>query len=183
MKKLNKIILMSLVVLFVMPMFNSCRKGENDPGISFRSRDGRLMQEWKLIKVEGSEQYQDWENNVVILTYSYDGSIYTVSGGGQSSSMTGSFEIEFQELGKVYIKETLSGQGVTDVYSGTGTWQWLDSDKSQNYLLTNGGQMFGGGLYYVDRLAKKEMVLKQSYDENDNGDIAKGEFTYIFEPK
>lgn len=182
MKKLNKILLMSLVVLFAMPMLNSCRKGENDPGISFRSRESRLMQEWKLVKVQGTEQYPGFEGTV-ILTYSYDGSIYTISGSGQSGSMTGTFEIEFQEHGNVFIRETLTAEGSTDVYSGTGTWQWLDSDKSQNYLWTDGGEMFRSGLYYIDRLANSELILKQSYDENDNGDIYKSEFTYTFEPK
>lgn len=171
-----------MAALLVMPMLNSCRKGENDPGISFRSRESRLMQHWQLVKVEGTEQYV-FDGQTLTFIYSYDGSIYTISGSGQSGSMMGTFDIEFLEHGKVNINETLTADGATNVYKGTGTWQWLDSDKSQNYLFVDGATMFGGGILYIDRLANKELVLKESYEENDDGDMAKVEFTYTFEPK
>ncbi|MDD3876144.1 MAG: hypothetical protein PHT69_05955 [Bacteroidales bacterium] len=185
MKKINNILAFALVVIFALPMLSSCgKKGEGDPGLSFKSRESRLMRAWKLTKIEGTEQYQDFNNNTVILTYSYDGTIYTMSGGGQSVSGTGTFEVEYLEYGNLTVNETFTANGNTDVYSATGTWQWLGSDGEQNYLLTDGGNnIFNGGLYYIYRLASKELILKQSYNQNDNGDVSKGDYTYTFEAK
>jgi hypothetical protein len=48
---MKKVFLVMLAALIVIPAFQSCKKGENDPAISFRSRDARLIGNWKLVKV------------------------------------------------------------------------------------------------------------------------------------
>ncbi|HOU97507.1 MAG TPA: hypothetical protein PLP65_01545 [Bacteroidales bacterium] len=39
-----------LAILTIGLIFNSCRKGEDDPFVSFRSRDQRLIGKWKLVE-------------------------------------------------------------------------------------------------------------------------------------
>lgn len=53
-----------LVVFAGLIGLNSCRKGEDDPFISFRSREARLTGEWKLNS--GSINYSDTSGNETI---------------------------------------------------------------------------------------------------------------------
>ncbi|MCX6258424.1 MAG: hypothetical protein NTW49_11095 [Bacteroidia bacterium] len=46
--KTKRIIVFSLGLLLVIPLFNGCRRGANDPWISFRSRNSRLSAVWSL---------------------------------------------------------------------------------------------------------------------------------------
>lgn len=49
MKKFSKLFGLALLsASFLMPTLNSCKTGENDPGISLRSRDSRLSATWSL---------------------------------------------------------------------------------------------------------------------------------------
>lgn len=45
MKKLKQLFLISIIIVFAFP---SCKKGENDPFLSLRSRKARLTGEWEL---------------------------------------------------------------------------------------------------------------------------------------
>jgi len=51
MKKIQKSVLMLLAVAFIMP---ACKKGENDPAISLRSRKARVEGEWTVSKMEST---------------------------------------------------------------------------------------------------------------------------------
>jgi hypothetical protein len=45
MKNLSKAVLAALVVA---SSFTACKKGDEDPGFTLKSRKGRLSQEWKV---------------------------------------------------------------------------------------------------------------------------------------
>lgn len=51
MKKIQKSVLVLLAIAFVMP---ACKKGENDPTISLRSRKARVAGEWKVSSMEAT---------------------------------------------------------------------------------------------------------------------------------
>ena len=52
MKKSKKLLIIALGVVIISPLFQSCKKGEEDPFISLRSRDKRITGTWKLNKIE-----------------------------------------------------------------------------------------------------------------------------------
>lgn len=64
----NTLLLLTLVFLF-----SECKKGEEDPSISLRTRKNRLTGEWRLLK--GSASYTtDGHNN----SYTFDGSNFVL---------------------------------------------------------------------------------------------------------
>lgn len=68
MKNFNKSIILICMISFLIPVLNSCtKKGDEDPGLSFRSRKSRLTGEWEL--KSGSEQSTTGVGNSII-TYS-----------------------------------------------------------------------------------------------------------------
>ncbi len=48
MKTLQKTLLMVAIAAMLMPLLESCKKGKEDPGISFRSRNARVTGTWTL---------------------------------------------------------------------------------------------------------------------------------------
>ncbi|HBS85416.1 MAG: hypothetical protein A2W91_16540 [Bacteroidetes bacterium GWF2_38_335] len=56
---MKKILTYILVAMIIAPVLNSCKKGEDDPFLSLKSRDGRLEGEWVLKSVEGTQTGTD----------------------------------------------------------------------------------------------------------------------------
>ncbi len=53
---MKKTTILVLMVATIATTFNSCKKGEDDPFLSLRSRDGRLMREWVLDKYDNTQK-------------------------------------------------------------------------------------------------------------------------------
>lgn len=177
MKKVKFAVLMLLLAVFVLP---ACKKGENDPFITLKSRDARITAIWKLTGINYTETQVS--GSTITQTATYDGttfiSTHSVYG---SSTATGTYETEILKDGTLTWDETYTFGGSTDVQSSTGTWQWLDSDKNKSVLILDGGDhFFTGGTWIIDRLAGKELILKGSGNSNDNGDTDTWEVTYTF---
>ena len=56
MKKIALIALISSLILG----FDSCKKGEDDPFLSLKTRNGRMTGKWKLVKAESENVYSDF---------------------------------------------------------------------------------------------------------------------------
>jgi hypothetical protein len=78
---MKRVLLVLLVAIFAIPTFQSCKKGDNDPSISLRSRKARLVGEWKLSA--GSIVVNNASN---IYNYTYNGSTVVESGTANSST-------------------------------------------------------------------------------------------------
>ena len=183
MKKVNKIFALLMLVILVSPAFNSCKKGENDPAISLKSRDGRLAQTWKLTGIEGTI-VSTYGGDAVTTTYAFDGSIFSqTSTPGGTSTATGTYEMIIEKNGNMSFAETLTpSNGTADIATGEGHWQWIDSDKNKSFLIIDGGSnIFSGGLLYVDRLAGSELVLKETTKNTTNSNTSSTDLTYTFE--
>ena len=76
---MKKVILFLLAVILTGIGFYGCKKGPNDPTISFKSRKSRVTGDWKL--TSGSETYA---NGSTIETRNDDGDNQTVSDGSSS---------------------------------------------------------------------------------------------------
>jgi hypothetical protein len=181
MKKLFSIL---MIAALVTPLFQSCKKGANDPAISFKSRDARITAKWKLTKIDASDiTVTSGVTNSVIN--SYDGTtLTTTSTSSGSETSTGTYEMEIDKMGVMSWNETYTatGSSTPDVRSGTGTWEWLDSDKNKSVVdLVGGAHFFSNGLYNIDRLATKELVVFQSGNENNNGDTRTWNYKFTFE--
>lgn len=98
---MKKLLISALILMLVVP-FSGCKKGEEDPGISLRSRDSRVEGTWKLSKIESTETEvdktstsTDTEITTTTITIAYDGTDITTttlvkdeSGGTTESNIT-----------------------------------------------------------------------------------------------
>ena len=180
---MKRLLLILLVAAFSIPTFQSCKKGANDPAISFKSRDARLTATWKLTKIASTSTYYSGSNQI-IRTLAYDGTTITETVTGYpTTTASGTYEMTIEKNGVMSWQETYaSAGGSVDVQTSTGRWEWLNTDKNKTVVLLDGGyNIFEGGICVIDRLATKELVIRDEGNSNDNGDLETWDITYTFE--
>lgn len=156
---------LSFLFLFVL-IFSACKKGENDPFLSLKSRDARIQGTWVLKESTHTEQ----NNNIISSSYSetYNGSVMTVVETGEVTySVSYSSEITISKGGDYKKTTVVSG----DTYTNEGSWWWLTDNKKKTRLSMDDDY----NSYEIDRLTNKELVLK--YDVSDKESYADGSFS------
>lgn len=201
--KKAKFIYIILVGIMALPFISGCKKGDQDPFLSLRSRDGRLIKEWKLVKVEGTEISKDSYISPTITTiYSFDGTTFqctettTINSTPTITKTTGLYTLEIKEDGTLSINETITTSGIsstTTALTSKGTWVWATGNKKKDHLLLSfnlsyiNRNYFDGGLVYVSRLSSNELVLNSSSAESNATGVSSSsnssDFTYTFEKK
>lgn len=114
---MKKFFAILMVVVFAIPMLNSCKKGENDPAISLKSRSGRLKGVWTL--TSGTETST---SGTTTYTATYTGSLVTYTYTGGSSSVAHTESIEFVK-DNTFKSTTMDD---TDLETCEGFWAFMD---------------------------------------------------------
>jgi hypothetical protein len=167
-------------------VFAGCIKGEDDPSISFRTRDNRVTGHWKLSKWDGvNEIFKD--NDWTRETFTFDGSklTYYISGnfpvwGIGSGPMI--FEIEIKKDGYMWQNFKLNNTP----YESNGYWRWSNNNRKKTmieleefYLNPLGNRK----ILDIRKLSHKELILTTDHTEDyidDNGNQVKGTYRHTF---
>ncbi|PCI19284.1 hypothetical protein COB64_03905 [Candidatus Wolfebacteria bacterium] len=191
------IILLGVLVISSITPF-SCKKGENDPFFSIRTRKARITGEWTL--ESGKINIQQNTDSTFALSF---------TGSTMSVNLNGSHYQDYKYSRKLIIDKdgTFS---MTDVYSGAGSdylqgiWYFAgknkememknkeglilgftDVDAYSGYVLSHHSYV-ADVAFSIDRLSHKKMVLKSEFayiDDNDNTIIQTETLTYSKEEK
>lgn len=115
-------------------VFTGCKKGENDPALSLLSRKARLSGSWELSSANYTNNYDG-----DITTYSYDGTLMTITGNGNTDVKNWSEKITINKDGSFTSTETRDYQyyDYNDFEWKTGTyieaiegiWFFVDGNK------------------------------------------------------
>ncbi|MBN4062116.1 hypothetical protein JYU20_02840 [Bacteroidales bacterium AH-315-I05] len=185
MKTLKNTLGAILIVAFVMPVFESCKKGEEDSFLSLKSRDSRITGTWTLKNMEYDYTYtttSPWGSSSQGTTKEYDGeemTITTVSNYVGSASTTisvseyetytisiwkdGTYEMNTTEIPKFYSYDgtvtTITGEEETS--KTTGRWWWVDSKKNKTHLAMDDDYYAP----YLLKLSNKEMIWQWVWDD------------------
>jgi hypothetical protein len=197
---MKKVFLMFMIAAFAMSAFVSCKKGANDPSVSLNSRNSRLMGDWKLTAMAGTNV---WHCTVTdsnyTTTYAYNGTTYTrttipytaheIANHYVNVTATYSFDMTIGKDGAFSTNEVYSQNGApsSEVWTYNGYWYWDGNDNDKIAVNLPGAMYYIAGSYSghyeIDRLASKELIL--TYIENyvDNG-VSEGiNLKYTFEAK
>jgi hypothetical protein len=195
-------------IIFGTMSFVSCKKGENDPALSLKSRTSRLVGTWNLVSGQETKVDYDFGNQETFTsTTVYNESSYTettafqdVSGTTTSAPQTISYTLEysFEKDGAFSLTQIEDGNSDID----KGFWYWGGKSKTQDLKKketvviaiteTNDGQIdtYGGtavsadGSFQLDRLTGKELSLIVDIQNTyNNGDTYTKSSTLNFEKK
>jgi len=165
---MKKLLLITAIISTIVAISMSCRKGSNDPFLSLRSRDTRLIGIWKIKDIVN--------DSIVLKTTSINATSspihYTT---GYADSLKHSTR-GVDEFDSVYYETLIINEDGT--YSDTiksrkyvknvaatkfservvcNSWYWLDEKKNKEGIM-----LIGYGIFSVDRLAWKELVFKST---------------------
>jgi hypothetical protein len=184
MKKLAKITLVVLALVITMPIINSCKKGENDPFLSLKSRTARLVGEWNM--TSGSQVMTD-NNGTETITFN-NGS-FTWTDGTNTSTGTYVFDMTIEKAGTFTMNQSFTQSGVTWSNAVEGVWYFLGKNKEndvknkecvafQATKTTTTG--FGSTdffnetgadpmVFIIDQLKNKEIIITRDYTYSETG--------------
>ncbi len=207
MKKLLTII---IVIALTAPFFTACKKGENDPGLSIKSRTSRLTGEWELTEMERTSTSTYSGTSSTSIT-TFNGSNMTSTSGSYTSTSIYSETIEIMKDGtyKSNTNQTYTESGNIYTNSSEGTWAWVSGNKEDEYknkericfttTSSTSTSSYGGSsstsifsadgdnndLYVmkIDELSSKTLVFTREYNDNDDGDTYTVSETSTYEKK
>ncbi len=151
--------LKSSIFLILLLSLLACKKGEDDPFISFRSRDARLIGEWQLVESSSSSNG----------TYAkvFDGTfMHFYTDGELTDQYTYSLSYLFDKTGAFTSVEISNGSAI----SGSSNWAWMNNAKRKSGIVLSNGHF-----YYIKRLSSKELVLYCDVADYDDADT---EYTF-----
>ena len=142
---MKKLFILSLAAIALMANLSSCKKGENDPFLSLKSRKARVVGEWTVTKEEGKSQdiSKISFGGVTVTTTTnetsaYNGTLYTSSsvttssagGSPQNSSNSDAYtqSFTFEKDGTFSMETVYTGQNYTEKMEGT--WAFVGKSKT-----------------------------------------------------
>lgn len=155
------------IVILLGISLQSCKKGENDPFLSLKTRDSRITGSWELISMERNSQSSETYNGTTtsysnsatlkdgVITYIYGTDVNTYLYSEKLSILKGG-----EYTNEVTL--TLLDQTESDTDSESGRWYWMDNKKKKTGISIDGSE------WVVDRLTDKELVLKNQYENSDS---------------
>jgi hypothetical protein len=161
-----------LALLFTTAFVSSCKRGEEDPFFSLRSRDKRVMGEWVVSTIESRQELNSSSNSNVtntIIEMKYSGDNMVVDTSITTNTTTYKRTLTSKEYSSTlnimeggvlegvekFSDETVTGTGITGATTNIqsiknsikGYWKWGHDDKNKGTLtLSTGGtgMAFGG---------------------------------------
>ncbi|MES2679265.1 MAG: hypothetical protein V4635_05240 [Bacteroidota bacterium] len=181
------IIKISIALLIIQLLFSGCKKGEDDPLISFRTRKARVVGNWTMKegKIYSSNTLGDITtiSNTQIHENTYDGETEQFNAGVSvgTSTFTGTRHTTFKfERNGNFKSEQTFGTGTTIL---TGTWNFTNGvgkhKNKEQIVITklsvnyNGSSSASAGnkpyyTYNIKELRNKKIVLVAESSENQN---------------
>lgn len=180
---------------------SSCKKGENDPFLSMRTRKARIAGEWKLSNLAGTDKDVNPGISTTHTTVtSYDGTTktqvdsYQTANSSTSSTSTNAYSVTLTIKKDGTYQQTLTENGATSTTEGT--WIFLRKSKKNDLkskeavMLTETSTSSGGTtttssdldgmVYTIDELKNKEMILKYEWSQSSGGNTLSSDQTLTF---
>lgn len=111
-----------LLTFFFILLNSSCKKGEDDPAISFMSRKARLTGNWKLKSGELHLTKKSANGHLKVYNYVFEPGKCTIDSSSSAVLFNGNFDLSlsFDKKGKMNFSQTID----TDNFSSSGTWDF-----------------------------------------------------------
>ena len=134
MKTFRRLLVVVLAAMIMIPIFNACKKGAEDPSFSFYSRKHRLCQDWGFSFYKRVEQTNNNSNS-----FEFDGSSLITSYSNYRYVSHATMKITFNKDGGYLWDQYVSTDTSTYSFKEEGSWYFSgggkDSDTKYKELL------------------------------------------------
>ena len=177
----NKMLRLGMVLLLSSVVFSACKKYEEGPGLSLKSKNARLTGEWELTEysytrtTEEGTTTRKFEGSLMMFTgKEYNGWDYVDT----TYSYPYSMKLTIEKEGTYEWYEIEDGE----IDEWTAYWSWMDGKSGKELLLLS-----DDGTFKINKLKNKELILVNDYSYsgtyNGNLDFSETERTWTFEKK
>ncbi|NBV14389.1 MAG: hypothetical protein EBS07_10025 [Sphingobacteriia bacterium] len=171
---------------------SGCKRGEDDPMFSLKSRDKRLLGAWKITNITAVRDISINDNSNVINTLMevrFDGEETKLDSTVVTNSATYkrtytykgvSYTLNFEKFGILEVVQTqadyrYSGTNITGELQQIQTlknsiqtyWGWGQDDKDKSNLTIGLNIYDFGPTYKIRQLKSKEIILESIYNDKD----------------
>lgn len=193
---MKKVLFAMAAVTIAAVVFDSCKKGEEDPFLSLHSRKGRLVGEWKLNS--GTETFTSGGSTT---TTTYTETQKTETAGSTSVTTGYTATVKIEKDGSFTWTEVETVGSVSTTTTNEGTWNWVGrvgEAKNKEYVVftvtkvtqssgstTSTNSCTGADCFTVTwrlkMLKNKELVANIDGTSTDSGgtDTTTGEMKYV----
>lgn len=169
----RNILALPILLSTVLIVFSGCKRGEEDPWLTFHTRDARMTQPWVLTGLQGT-RVETTGGTTINTEYTFDGTGLYITTDGVTKSYTYTFKMDVRDNGEVFSEETRDDLETGDFVSKssrTGFWYWGNDDKNKTsvYLeLTGLPNELNSTInnYDIPRLAWNDMTLDVATSDN-----------------
>lgn len=147
----------------------SCKKGKDDPWLSFRSRDNRLMGKWEITFSERKRTMHWGPNDLRIELETFNNgqlkwkSIYNDTFTEEFSKYYYKTMLEIKDNGVfIYIEKPYIENVLDSTEYNVGTWVWGNTNKTKSCVSFGFDQntsVFYSNFYRIDKLSNNELKL------------------------
>jgi len=127
MKNAKRFLIIIVCGMLLIPVFNSCKVGDEDASFTFYSRKYRLCQDWSFSYYKHTVQHND-----TIVSVEYDGSSYIHIFGTQKYISNATMTISFKKNGTYDWEEHISNDTSVYSYKETGYWYFTGGGKDSD---------------------------------------------------
>jgi hypothetical protein len=169
--------LLILIALILMPI-SACKKGSDDPAISFRSRNQRLIGKWKIVECNISETEFvmlpggfSCDTSITTTTFKDNKAIRSISWRNNPATII-PFEafanIEFKSDGTLNYTEGSHLTVYWVEHAVSGFWSWQNTAKRKYTIEISAfndkglGDVFVEGIFKIKQLSYDQITLESS---------------------
>lgn len=166
----NNYIKAGIILILIMLLLGGCKKYEEGPWLSLRSKNARIIGNWQLTEYSGTTHQINNQGETTTVV-SFDGEYMSYN---DEKPRLYNEELVLEKGG--VFNRTIINDGETIVFSGL--WTWIDGKPNKTQI------EYGNRIYTITRLKNKELILyyywKTDQTSGNNIDIYTVERIYTY---
>lgn len=134
----------------------ACKKGENDPFLSLKSRNARIVGEWELVSSQANRLQTFFFEGITTTTETS-----TVFENGQEIITGEQTDTNYYELSLTLNKDgsmNVLTKSAEETTGESGYWYWSNDSKKKS------GIVFFENDFHIDRLTDEELILHSNIE-------------------
>jgi hypothetical protein len=160
---MKRIILFLIISSISFVLVSSCKKGEDDPSISLRSRDSRFAGNWKVKLIDYVGSFSNASGKItysIVLNGSTLNYAQTENGVENQTTLTNyNMNIDIKKNNDYTFVHTYLLNGESHSRSYSRKWHWLNSNKTLVFMSIDCGSFRSFDRWHLRELKNKELVL------------------------
>jgi hypothetical protein len=159
----TKLYIITITILLISCLFSACKKYDEGPVFSLKSKTTRLKGDWNLVFLEETSTFETRTS----LQSKFDGKTFTLVNGNETFYLNNFTQVISFKSDKIYTRLTnykIENETVSD--TTTSDWAFYNKDELKLDI----------EYYTIKRLTSKDLIIEQKLESGDTKRYVRLEF-------